>query len=247
MKKVLAAVLSVMMLLLPCAALAEQTPAPEAEPVWYELSAEDTVLTVRLPGTAESGLTWSYEIFAPEALELITHETIEGESEGMAGTPTTYVASFMTMAGAEHTGTLILNCADETRPEEAPAYTRVLELSADKDNKLTVRSVLEMLPNADWCEYGEDGYILTVRLPGEGWSFELVHPEVLELITCEETDGTFVGSFMSAMDQFGLAEIVFTSDDGLSQRTVDLFVNESGELFVEWVSLFDILVPEQAG
>ena len=45
---------------------------------WYELSGDDTVLTVRLPVEENSGTGWDYEISNPEAFELLTMETVDG-------------------------------------------------------------------------------------------------------------------------------------------------------------------------
>lgn len=57
---------------------------------WYELSNDDTVLTVRLPVEADSGAGWVYEISDPDALELLTMETTE-DAQGAGGE---WVASF---------------------------------------------------------------------------------------------------------------------------------------------------------
>lgn len=57
---------------------------------WYELSSDDTVLTVRLPVAANSGTSWTYDISNPGALELLTMETLDGD----AGANGTWVASF---------------------------------------------------------------------------------------------------------------------------------------------------------
>lgn len=213
---------------------------------WYELSADNTVLTVRLPGNTKTGLTWSFEISASNVVELITNETIVGESEGMAGAPTTYVASFMATAGIENSGSLILTCADESDASLPAVYTRVLEIGADANNCLTINSVLTQEPFAEWVEVSNDSTVLTVRMPDANWSFEIVDPEAIELITCEDSEGVFVASFMPTLDQFGFAEIVFTSDDGLTYRNVDVFISENGQLDVSWVGIFDILEPVQA-
>ena len=63
-------------LLLTCPAMAEE--APKEEDAWYAFSAENTVVTVRLPSNTKTGLVWEYEISAPEIMELITGETIVG-------------------------------------------------------------------------------------------------------------------------------------------------------------------------
>ena len=66
---------------------AETTAADAPEALWYELSGEDTILTVRLPGNNKDGMDWEFEISNPDALELLTQEVIEGESEGMEVLP----------------------------------------------------------------------------------------------------------------------------------------------------------------
>ncbi|MDO4740740.1 MAG: SH3 domain-containing protein [Eubacteriales bacterium] len=241
MKKILVALLVALMFVCPAFAQALNS----ADAPWYELSSSDTVLTVRLPGNTKTGLVWSYEISNPAALELLTQETIVGESEGMAGAATTYVASFKTNANTMNDTSLILRCMDENSPEEPAVYTCVLDLSTYADNTIEINSALENESFADWCEYGDDGYTLTVRLPDAGWSFQIVDEELVELITCDDSDGAFVASFMATMNAAGDAEVVFTSDDGLRYRTVNMFVNESGAIFVNWTEDFEIFEQAQ--
>ena len=70
MKKLICLLCALLLLAATPAALAEEETT--AEENWYELSADDTVMTVRLPGNELSGLAWEYEISAPESMELIT-------------------------------------------------------------------------------------------------------------------------------------------------------------------------------
>lgn len=212
---------------------------------WYEFSGEDTILTVRLPGNNKDGMDWEFEISNPEALELLTQEVIEGESEGMAGSPTTYVASFMSTASAENKVSLILRYVTDD-PNEAASATRVLELNISADNVISVASVLERNQSADWIEYDMDNFILTVTLPApengsQDWNMSILNPEFFELITCETENG-YVGSFRSNLEGAGFTELQISN--GNTDFTVNLFASEAGDLFVEWAEVFTILTTE---
>ena len=224
------------------AAWAEDEHIPE--PLWYELSGENTILTVRLPGNNKDGMDWEFEISNPDALELLTHEEIEGESEGMAGAPTTYVASFMSTAFAENKVSLILRYETDD-PAEAPFAIRALELNISADNEISIASVRERNQSADWIEYDMDNFILTVRLPevengAENWDMSILHPEFFELITCETENG-YVGSFMSNLEGAGF-NLLKISNDNISYE-INLFASEAGDLFVEWAEVYRVLAP----
>ena len=154
-------ILWMLSLLLICPAMAEE--APKEEDAWYAFSAENTVVTVRLPSNTKTGLVWEYEISAPEIMELITGETIVGPGEGMAGAPTTYVASFRSIGSEGGHVSLIFRLMDSSA--EAPVKTRVLEMELTPDGKLLPRSVLTQEPFADWCEVNLDDDTVTVALP----------------------------------------------------------------------------------
>lgn len=73
--------------------------------------------------------------------------------------------------------------------------------------------------NSDaWYELDENTGILTVRIPAEKpgytWDFTINDESVLELLTCEETEGTFVASFRALQD--GETEITFAYTKGSS-------------------------------
>lgn len=243
MRKFLSVFMAVMLICFTfVCANAETTDANDSEILWYELSGEDTILTVRLPGNNKDGMEWEFEISNPEALELLTQEVIEGESEGMAGSPTTYVGSFMSTAFAENKVSLILRYKTDD-PGEAPFATRVLELNVSQDNVISVVSVLERNQSADWIEYDMDNFILTVRLPApedgsQDWDMSILDPEFFELITCETENG-YVGSFMSNLSGAGFTELQISN--GNTDYTVNLFASEAGDLFVEWAEVFTIL------
>ena len=77
----------------------------------------------------------------------------------------------------------------------------------------------EALENSDaWHELDESTGILTVRIPeekpGYTWDFTINDESVLELLTCEETEGNFVASFRALQD--GETEITFAYTKGSS-------------------------------
>ena len=246
MKKFLSVLMVAMLFSLSFACAHAETAAVDAsEAMWYELSGEDTILTVRLPSNNQDGMDWEFEISNPEALELLTHEVIEGESEGMAGSPTTYVASFMSTTSAGNNVSLILRYATD-EPTEAPFATRVLELNISADNVISVASVLERNQSADWIEYDMDNFILTVTLPApengsQDWDMSILNPEFFELITCETENG-YVGSFRSNLEGAGFTELQISN--GNTDYTVNLFASEAGDLFVEWAEVFTVLTSE---
>lgn len=238
MKKFIVCALALLMLVFSFAALSEEN-AEDAKDGWYELSLNGEVLTVRLPGNTKSGLSWTFEISNPEALELLTMETVVGEEEGMAGSPTTFAASFIAIGNQARNTALILRCAaDET---EAAVYTRVLQLDISAENQIAVSSCQEISPFAQWVEMDEDGCVLTVRMPSADWSFDILDPGMVQLVTCDTSTGQFVASFIATMTEYGSTEIVLTLEDGRESRAVTLFVNESGMIFVERVDEFRIL------
>lgn len=211
---------------------------------WYELSGENTILTVRLPGNTKDGMDWEFEISNPDALELLTQEIIEGESEGMAGSPTTYIGSFMSTASDENTVKLILRYETDD-PDEAPFAVRTLELNINANNEISITSVSERNQSADWLEYDMDNFILTLRLPAtenssQNWEMSIQNPEFLELITCETENG-YVGSFMSNLEGAGFNELHIRNEN--ISYTVNLFASEAGDLFVEWTEVSINLVP----
>ena len=250
MKKLLAAIL-VLILMAASAALAE-----EASP-WYEVSAENTVLTVRLPGNSKDGLDWRYEISAPEVMELLTSETTDGESEGMAGSPTTYTASFKAVSG--QTGNVSLIFVYAAEGEEQGVKTWVLETEVDESGKISLLSVYQQEESADWCMLADDGYTLVVTLPanastGYAWTADILDPNMLELTSEENAagnsdllgaPGTYTATLKGTFEQAGSTEISFAYSRGAEElaesRTVDVFVNESNELFIERVSVLNLL------
>lgn len=220
MKKIAMILLALMTLMTAMtAAYAEQSP-------WYELSFDDTVLTVRLPGE-----NWLWEATDPDVIELITMET-NGD----------FIASFRSIAGTENNTGLFLVKTDD--PAQECEAVRIIDLDVDADNVITINAVLANDPTAEWFEIDEDGDVLTVRLPGDDWTFEILDPDMVELITMETNDA-FVASFMSTMAQAGTTQLAFTSGDGQQVRIIEIFVNESGMIFSQFAETFDIFVPAE--
>ena len=214
----------------------------DPEKSWYELSGENTILTVRLPGNNKDGMDWDFEISNPAALELLTMEELVGETEGMAGAPTTFVASFASMASAENKVTLILRYATDDANEPAFA-TRILEMNVSSSNVLSIVSVCERNQSAEWLEYDDDNFVLTLRLPAsengsDAWEMSLLNPEFMEMITCDTETG-YVGSFVSNLEGAGFTELYLKN--GSTLYTVNLFASEAGDLFVEWAEVFEVL------
>ncbi len=96
--------------------------------------------------------------------------------------------------------------------------------------------------DAPWYEMGEDGYSVTVTLPGDTedykWVGEISVPEMMEVKSESTTeDGAYTASYTATLDQTGTVSLIFRyvsdSDEALKTRVLELFVNESGELFVE--------------
>ena len=242
MKKLISVFMAAVLI---CLSFACAHAADASDTLWYELSGEDTILTVRLPGNNKDGMDWEFEISNPGALELLTQEVIEGESEGMAGSPTTYIGSFMSTAFAENTVSLILRYKTDD-PDEASFATRVLELNISADNVISVASVLERNQSADWIEYDMDNFILTVRLPAlengsQNWDMSILDPEFFELITCDTENG-YIGSFRSNLEGAGFTELQIGNEN--VSYTVNLFASEAGDLFVEWAEVFTVLANE---
>lgn len=96
--------------------------------------------------------------------------------------------------------------------------------------------------DAPWYEMSEDGYSVTVTLPGdEGkWVSEISIPDIMT-VSDESTaeDGAYTATFSATLEQAGTVSLIFRcvdeSDVALKTRVLELFVNESGELFAESV------------
>ena len=145
---------------------------------WCELSAENTVLTVRLPGDEANGYAWNAEFSDEDVLELLTMEYENGQ----------WAASYK--ATGRKTGLTELRLSYE-KDGAFPAATAVLDLSVNDAQKIEIESAKYVETYADtWVEMSEDARVLTVRLDanattGYSWTYEIDNPAVLELVTAE--------------------------------------------------------------
>lgn len=176
---------------------------------WYELSAENTVLTVGLT-QIESG-SWTFE--TSDALELITLE------DGQYG----FVASFRAVEAAENAEILLQRTS-------SGGETLLCACTLSVNENLAAKAVDIRLPYAHWCEFSDENRILTLRAENAAWNFEIADPEIVDLITCDDSDGAFVASFMALKN--GQTEITLHSLDGLSSRSVLVSADESGKIQV---------------
>ncbi len=118
---------------------------------------------------------------------------------------------------------LMFGCA--TALAEAPADGEIVEAA-----------------DAPWYDMGDDGYSVRVTLPGNAdgckWVGEISAPDMMKL-TDESTDesGVYTADFSATMDQAGTVSLIFRrvneAGEAVQTRVLELFVNESGELFVE--------------
>lgn len=196
-RKVIAAALALSLALGACACAQEDT--------WYEFSADNTVMTVRLPAAEVEGYAWTFTVSDPAALDLITCEDTEDGA---------YIASFMALGNAQTDAELTLRCASEDG--EAAYATRALTLSATAANELSLKASSVFEPCAAWCELSDENRVLTLRAEGTGWSFEIADPTIVELITCDDSDGAYAASFRATGE--GQTEILLSDAEGLCSR-----------------------------
>ena len=96
--------------------------------------------------------------------------------------------------------------------------------------------------DAPWYEMDEGGYSVTVTLPadteGYKWVSEISVPEMMK-VKSESTaeDGAYTAVYTATLDQAGTVSLIFRyvneGGEALKTRVLELFVNESGEMFVE--------------
>ena len=239
MKRMFCLILS-LILMLNAAALAESA-QPAALPEWLELSADDTVLTVRIP--LEDANTQSCRFLFPEegALELLTCEVI-GDEEGEEG-DAMWVGSFMTTFVKSGHTFLQLGVYDA---ENNLLSARMLHLFVREDGSVEIISAEEDSPF--WL--AEDQGVLTFSLPsnpstGFSWGYEFSVPDVL-LLASEEyipdpaaevidgSGGMWTARFEPAFTSAGFVDLTLRyarswEDAAPAEEIIlNLFVNEAG-------------------
>lgn len=215
---------------------------------WFELSAEDTVLTVRLPGDEANGYAWNAEFSDEDVLELLTMEYENGR----------WAASYK--ATGRKTGLTELRLSYE-KDGAFPAATAVLDLSVNDAQKIEIESAKYVETYADtWVEMSEDAHVLTVRLDanattGYSWTYEIDNPAVLELVTAEYVPfeneegllgvgGEWVASFRGLTAGTASLTLYYGSADDaapVDTRTLEIAVAEDTALTLNFVEMEEIL------
>ncbi len=215
---------------------------------WFELSAEDTVLTVRLPGDEANGYAWNAEFSDEDVLELLTMEYENGQ----------WAASYK--ATGRKKGLTELRLSYE-KDGAFPAATAVLDLSVNDAQKIEIESAKYVETYADtWVEMSEDARVLTVRLDanattGYSWTYEIDNPAVLELVTAEYVPfeneegllgvgGEWVASFRGLTAGTANLTLYYGSADDaapVDTRTLEIAVAEDTALTLNFVEMEEIL------
>lgn len=216
-----------------------------AEEKWYEISADEQILTVRLPVNAQMEEDWKIEISDEGALELLTQEIQTGEEE-KTGADSLWTARFRNIAGADTEVELKLVPQEKGAEAERMGYELRLNLGAD--GKIQVAEAQE-----PWYSLSDGGAVCTVRLPandstGYEWTWEISTPDALEVLRQEYVQdeapeemvgvgGTCIVDFGATMEECGRVTITFTyarqgETQETQQHTLELFVNEAGVLQV---------------
>ena len=239
MKRIFCLILS-LILMLSAAALAESA-QPAALPEWLELSADDTVLTVRIPLEDANSDSCRFLFSAEGTLELLACEVIgdepEERGEGM------WVGSFM--SAFERTGSVFLQLGVYDS-EGTLLFARMLQLFVREDHSIEVVSC-----DADsWFYLTEDQCELNIRLDsnpttGFQWTYEVSDEEILgcaaEEYTADPVEGPVCGSggvwsarFAATGSKAGHVLLKLTyvrpwESEGVPEDyALYLFVNESG-------------------
>ena len=177
---------------------------------WYEVDQEAGILTVRLPAEKE-GFIWDFTIDDTTLLELLTEEDDDG----------TFVASFRALGDGE---TVV---SFPYARDDALEEIRALNVTC-KDGKVAdVSNASEEPSSGTWYEVDQEAGILTVRLPAEKegfiWDFTIDDTTLLELLTEEDDDGTFVASFRALGDGETVVSFSYARDDALEEiRTLNV-------------------------
>ena len=109
-----------------------------AQPDWYRLSEDETVLTITLPANT-AGYEWDFVVSDPEAFELLTMEYVQDENgEVLAGADGTWVASFI--GTFQKVGDVDLTLNYKRSGESEPAETRLVKVFIVENNQLQVVS-----------------------------------------------------------------------------------------------------------
>lgn len=100
---------------------------------WYELSADDTILTVRLRSNPTTGYQWSYKIGDPVSVEEVTSEYVEDQHEdGMVGVGGTWVCSFRVITKEDRKTDITFTYGRSWEKRNVPSRALDLRVSGGK-------------------------------------------------------------------------------------------------------------------
>lgn len=223
-----------------------------ASDTWYEVDQEAGILTVRLPAEKE-GFIWDFTINDTTLLELLTEEDNDGlfvASFRALGDGETVVSfSYAKDDAMEEIRSLNVTCKDGKVAGVSNASIMPVsgqddpeESNSDIDREANDKST----QSDDWYELQEDGYVLTLKLedPEDDayeWVLQNHYETVIQVEDEKHEDGMYILSLLGAMQEFGDAQIALQYTDAWDEQVqdtvvMDLFVNESGEIFVETAS-----------
>jgi predicted secreted protein len=236
--------LMVFVLCLPMCVFAEggEEIPPVVEEAWYELSADESVLTVRLPIYDVQNEFWTVRIGNPTVIDLLTCETLGDEEGEIAdGQSAMWVASFTSFFEGGSTFMQFTRRSTDGKVLEA----RIIDVSTADAFVSVLRSSKD-----SFCYIGDDDSSLFVSLPanattGYSWSYSLSDADVLmcdeeNYISDEAPDGmdgvggTYVARFSAAYVKSGFVTLTLNyarpweSVQPLMSHSVELFVNEAG-------------------
>ncbi len=217
MKKTAAAILVVIICLI------NAVFAQEAE--WYELSAENSVLTVWLPVDTDDGRKWEFSISDPEHIELLTHEVTEEERP-------VYAASFANFSGG--TADVTVTFAYAAEGEYVPLRANVIRLNVE-GGILSVESVRMCERRSLNAVYDEEAGCIEISLPNEGyqWTVYMSEPGHIEAGNFSEEDDVFVTRFFGSAESPGSTELTLENSAGIVY-TLCLYADETGAITVRW-------------
>ncbi len=226
-------------------AASSQESSPAA---WYELSAEDTVLTVSLP-IDTAGASWHFQIGNETMIELLSCEVLGDEaSESDAA----WVGSFASFSAQQGSTVIQFTLSDS---EGAHLKAHLLSVEAAQNGALSVKDVVEN----SFYYLNEYGDTLHAALPanittGYSWSYCFSDPEILtcaseEYISAESSEitagagGTWTAVFCGTFQKAGEVTLTLNyarpweSVHPIESHTISLFVNEAN--YIE-------LLPQQS-
>ena len=235
-------VLLALLLCVPLCAMAQEAEPSDEAVQWYELSAEDGVLTVRLPLGDVQKESWQFIVGNERVIELLTCEVIGDEAEeGTDGAM--WVGSFKSFSAEEGRTVIQFTRTDESG---AVVEARMLHIAAAEDTSLSVVNAVE---NSFYYLNAERN-TLNVSLAGNSttgysWGYAVSDADILTC-TAEEyiahpsegmegVGGTYTARFEGSFEKTGIVTLVLAyarpwEGNAIEQHQIRLFVNEANEM-----------------